>query len=674
MIATQHGDDGAAAEPTQPAASQSPIQSDSEPPAGGTPWPNRKFVRGMFTNYRRLLRFVRPYWQRLVLAGIILGINSLVALALPLSIRFVVDAALVQQSLSALNRITLLLVFLFIIQAILGYGQTMLVGWTGERVTADLREKLYAHLHTMPLSFFNNKRTGELLSRLGNDVSTIQEAVTTTLLSLVSETIMFVGGVIIIFVMAPQLSVVMLAVVPLTVLGMILLGRRVRKISRQVQDALAEVSATAEEAISGARIVKSFAREPYEVERYTEGVEQLFGLALDRVRIRARIGPLIGLLGFMTIAVVLWFGAREVINGTLTPGQLISFLLYTMMIASPLATYTSLYSQFQQAIGASERVFDLLDTPPEMQDAPDAIALPPVQGHVTFSNVSFDYRDTAGLEGSELRTVLSDVSLSAAPGQVVALVGPSGAGKTTLVNLIPRFYDPTDGSICIDGHDLRAVKVRSLREQIGIVPQETSLFSGTVRDNIAYGKLDASPDEIEAAARAANAHDFVQRLPKGYDTLVGERGIKLSGGERQRIAIARAILKDPRVLILDEATSSLDSESEQAVQEALDRLMRERTTFVIAHRLSTITNADIILVLANGQIVEQGSHEALLTREGGLYRRMYAVQFRLDDDARGEPEMGPAGQAPEAEAVAGLPVLPFIPALPGGRGRGTPRG
>lgn len=594
------------------------------------PLPDGTFWRGLFTQYRRLLRFVQPYWGKLALAGAILAINSLAGLALPLVIRYVVDSALVEGSLQLLNRVTLLLFALFLVQAVLGFGQAYLLGWVGERVVANLRTALYSHLQAMPLRFFSATRTGELLSRLGNDVTTIQDAVTGTLLSLLSNLIMFVGGVVIIFVMAWRLTLVMLAVVPLAVIGMIVLGRWVRRYSRQVQDALAEVSAVAEEALSGVRIVKSFAREPYEIGRYRDGVERLFGIAIKRVRLGAILGPIIGLLAFSTIALVLWVGSREVIAGRLSPGQLVSFLLYTVMIASPIASFTSLYAQFQRALGASERVFQLLDTPPEMTDAPDAVELPPIRGEVRFEGVCFDYGDSA-----EARIVLHDINLVAQPGQVVALVGPSGAGKTTLVNLIPRFYDPNCGRITIDGYDIRQVKLRSLREQIGIVPQETALFSGSVRENISYGKLDATQEEIEAAARAANAHDFIMELPQGYDTLVGERGVKLSGGERQRIAIARALLKNPRILILDEATSSLDTESEQAVQEALERLMRDRTTFVIAHRLSTITNADWIAVLDGGRIVEQGTHAELLARPEGLYRKMVALQFRWDEPADG---------------------------------------
>ena len=625
------------------------------------PRPDRAFFRGIFASYRRLLVFVKPYWPRLAAAGVIVTVNSLLGLVLPLVIRGIIDSALVVANQQLLNRVTLLLLAIFVIQAFLGFGQIYLLSWVGERVVANLRKALYGHLQSMPLSFFAGTRIGELISRLGTDVMTIQDAVTTTLLNLVSQTITLVGGLIIIFVMSWRLTLMMLAIVPVAVIGMILLGRWVRKISRQAQDALAETSATAEEALGGIRIVKSFAREPYEINRYGEGVERLFGISIHRARVQAVISPIIGFVAFSSIAIVLWFGSRAVIEGTLTPGELVSFLIYTMMVASPIAAFTGIYSQFQRSMGASERVFELLDTPPEMVDAVDAADLPPIAGEVSFEDVSFDYAD-----GADTREVLQQINLVAHPGQVIALVGPSGAGKTTLVNLIPRFYDPTAGSVKIDGHDIRDVKMRSLREQIGIVPQETALFSGTVRDNIVYGKLDATQTEIEAAALAANAHDFIQAMPQGYDTRVGERGVKLSGGQRQRIAIARALLKNPRILILDEATSALDSESEQAVQEALERLMRDRTTFVIAHRLSTITGADWTVVLQDGCVLEQGTHAELLAREDGLYRRMIALQFRWDappDAETGGDEDTATGGHGDAEArgPADLAVSPLRP-------------
>ncbi len=630
-------------------------------PLGGLRLPDRTFFRDLFSRYPRLLQYVRPYWKRLAAAGLILTVSSLAGLATPWFVQNIVDTAVQRAELSTLNRVIGGLVLLSLVQAFLGFGQSYLIAWVGERAVANLRKTLYEHLNRMPLRFYASTRVGELLSRLGSDVMTIQEAVTSTLLSLLSQVIVFIGGVVIICVMAWRLTLLMLAVVPAAIVGMVLLGRVIRQISKQVQDSLAEITGIAEEALGGIRIVKSFAREPYEAQRYGDGVERLFRIALQRVRVRAVLGPLIGFLAFGAIAIVLWFGSREVIAGRLTPGQLVSFLLYTYIVAAPIGAMTALYGQFQQALGASERVFDLLDAPAEMQDAPDAMPLPPIRGSVRLEDVSFDYADS-----SEARAVLKGINLEAQPGQVVALVGPSGAGKTTLVNLIPRFYDPTAGRLLIDGCDIRDVQMRSLREQIGIVPQETALFSGSVRDNIRYGKLDATQEEIEAAARAANAQGFIAELPEGYDTRVGERGVKLSGGQRQRIAIARALLKDPRILILDEATSSLDTESEQAVQEALERLMRDRTTFVIAHRLSTITNADWIVVLDGGQVVEQGTHVELLGRDGGLYRRMYALQFRWEEEPTPLPPAAAASaRQPPAGAQAPAPGfgLPFLPGL-----------
>jgi subfamily B ATP-binding cassette protein MsbA len=445
--------------------------------------------------------------------------------------------------------------------------------------------------------------------------------VTDNLVTLLQQVLTLIGGVGFLFWLDWRLTGIILVGVPIITLTLVYLGRKIRQAATEVQDRLAEASAVVDETIGGIRIVKSFARELYEMSRFVDKTEATFRAAMRRAKVAAILAPTIGFMAFMSITVTIWFGGYEVIQGRLSPGGLVAFLIYTMLVAGPIAAFSGLYGQFQTALGATERLFELLDLQPDIADAPDAYPLPTIVGRVTFENVSFEYDAKI--------PVLHNISLDLKPGQVVALVGPSGAGKTTLVNLIPRFYDVTAGRILIDNRDIRQVVNLSLRQQIGIVPQETALFSDTIRENIRYGRLEATQAEIEAAARAANAHDFVVNLPQGYETRVGERGIKLSGGQRQRIAIARAILKDPRILILDEATSSLDSEAEHLVQEALERLMQGRTTFVIAHRLSTITRADLIVVLDQGRIVETGTHLDLL-QDDGLYHKLHAMQFKFE--------------------------------------------
>jgi subfamily B ATP-binding cassette protein MsbA len=375
--------------------------------------------------------------------------------------------------------------------------------------------------------------------------------------------------------------------------------------------------------LQGIRVVKSFVREDYEIDRYEGAMQRVLNASLKLAVFRSAFGSLMAFMGFAALAVVLWFSGAEVLAGRLAFSTISGFLIYAITIAANLGVLAELYRSFREALGGVQRVFEILDTAPAVADAASASALPRVTGRVQFEGVSFAYE-------KETPRVLDDVSLDISPGEIVALVGPSGAGKSTLFNLIPRFYDPTAGRVLIDGVDLRAVTQRSVRSQIGLVPQETMLFSGSIKENIAYGRLDASEAEIIAAARAANAHDFIMATVDGYDSRVGERGIKLSGGQRQRVAIARAILKDPRILLLDEATSALDSESEELVQDALERLMQGRTSIIIAHRLSTIKIAHRILVLDGGRIVEQGSHDALMTIPDGLYARLYSMQFRLD--------------------------------------------
>jgi subfamily B ATP-binding cassette protein MsbA len=614
-----------------------------------------------------MLAYVRPYRRYLVLAAICLVSMSLLSLAMPWAVKDLVDQVVVGQDVDELNYIAILLAGIFVLRAGLSFAQTYLIAWAGERVVATLRREIYEHLLSLSLGFFSRQRVGEIVSRLSNDVQLIQSAVTSNLVSFLQQIATFVGVIAIVAIMNWRLMLLMAVAIPGMMLLTRLLGRRIRKIARRFQDTLGEASAVVEETVGGIRIVKSFAREDHEMARYGQKVDDLFQAAMHRTRYYATLGPMISLLMYGSLILVLWVGGREVLNGRLTPGELIAFLLYATMLTGPLGSFGGLYGQLQAALGATERVFELLDVAPEIAEAPDAQPLPPIAGRVVFADVSFEY--------DPRQPVLRHVSLEAEPGQVVALVGPSGVGKTTLANLIPRFFDPSAGRIAIDGYDLRQVTLRSLRDQIGIVPQETILFSDTVAANIRYGKLDATQDEIEAAARAANAHGFVLgELPDGYDTQVGERGIKLSGGQRQRIAIARAILKNPRILILDEATSSLDTESERLIQEALERLIHPdgdggggRTTFVIAHRLSTIVNADHILVLGDGQVLERGTHEELLAREGSLYRYYYALQFQWGDEEyqTGEDESAKSETAEDAWQSADLQLyLPSEPAPP----------
>lgn len=580
--------------------------------------------RSSVNTFLRLLGYVRPYWRWMGLTIFALIVSSLLGLVLPLVVRNLVDFVIVNKDFTNLNMVTVGLLVVFLLQALFSFTQHITLAYIGENVMADIRISIFTHLQSLPLSFYADRRTGELVSRLTNDVSLLQQAVTVNLATLMSMMITVIGAAALLFWLDWRLTLLILIAVPIITLTMVWLGSRIRRASVDVQDALAEVANSAEETTRGARIVKSFAREPYEIGRFTGHVMALYHAAMHRARIHSLLSPLIGLIASLTITAILYYGGVQVIRGTLSPGDLMAYLIYTVMIAAPIAVLAELYGQFQSAIGASLRVFELLDRPSELIELPDARPLPPVVGDVVFDDVSFKYTTATD--------VINGVSFHAEPGQVIALVGPSGAGKSTLVNLIPRFYDVVGGSITIDGHDLRHVTLKSLREQIGIVPQETILFSGSVYDNIRYGRLDATRQEVVAAAMAANAHRFiVEDLEDGYDTAVGEHGVKLSGGQRQRVAIARAILKNPRILILDEATSSLDSESESLVQEALERLMSGRTSFVIAHRLSTVLNADWILVMDKGEIVEQGAHQSLLLDPDGLYSRLHQIQFAASE-------------------------------------------
>lgn len=582
---------------------------------------------------RRLFTYVKPQWRRTLSALLGLIGSSLITLALPVAVRYLVDSIFLQRNYSALNLMSLALFVLFIVQAIVSFSYRFLLQYVAQRTVADLRIDLHRHLLHLPLHFYTTRRVGDLLSRVSSDVTLLQDALVDAPVSLMRQLITVLGGIGLMFWLNWQLTLIILALMPPLMFVATFYGKRLKRLSTDAQDRQADATVVLEEMLSGVRVVKSFVREAFETQRYGQAIEASFTTTIERSRQRAVFIPLISLLGFGAMVVLLWFGGRQVIAGVMTPGELIAYLFYMVFVSGPLAESATLWARLQEAAGASKRVFEIIDSPAEPAPLTGQPVISygqgdpiPGRGEVRFVDVAFRYTDGDGGGDEPLPTVLQAINLVAQPGQVIALVGYSGAGKTTLVNLIPRFYDPTSGSITIDGHDIRTLPLATLREQIGLVPQETFLFGGTVRENIAYGRLDATDDEIHAAAEAAFAHQFIAELPKGYATIVGERGIKLSAGQRQRIAIARALLKDPRILILDEATSALDTESERWVQAALDRLLAGRTSFVIAHRLSTIQRADCILVLDKGCIVERGTHETLLA-QGGLYQRLYELQF-----------------------------------------------
>ncbi|GIW25560.1 ABC transporter ATP-binding protein [Meiothermus sp.] len=579
-----------------------------------------KTPKGDFRQLGRLLAYTRPYRLGLLLAGIASLISTGFFLAFPQLVSRMLDASIFEQgNLAQIDRYTLLLIGVFAGQALFSALQSYLFARAGEGVVADLRRSLFGHLLTLSPRFFENHKTGDITSRLTSDVATVQGVVSNALVQLFTTPLMFAATLAILFVTNWKLSSFILAVVPLVILVAIVLGRIIRRISKAFQDKIAEANARAEEVLSGIRVVQSFTAEKLEAERYSHLIGESFRTALRRALVASGLSGVVFFSIFSALGLIFWYGGRLVSLGEITPGQLVSFILYAFNVAASVGTLAGIWSQVQSALGASSRIFELLDTPSELKDPENPHPLPAVRGEVRLENVHFAYDDRG--------EVLRGVSLTARPGEVVALVGPSGAGKSTLIALIPRFYDVTQGRITLDGIDIRQLRLEDLRRQIALVPQETLLFSGSIEENIRYGKPQASQAEVIEAAKAANAHGFIQEFPQGYQTLVGERGVKLSGGQRQRIAIARALLKNPRILILDEATSSLDSESEALVQEALDKLMQGRTTFVIAHRLSTVRNADLIVVLDKGQVVEQGTHEALLA-QGGLYKNLYELQFR----------------------------------------------
>ena len=549
------------------------------------------------------------------------------------------DIVTVQRNVTLMTQTIVLFLGIAVVQSVMAMGQSYLTTRLSQQIIADFRTHLFRHVHTLSLSFFARRRTGDILSRLMNDVGVIQRLVTDTPIDSAKHVVTLIGGLAFLFYMNWRLCLLIVVLLPILVLVARIFGNRLKVLSTQIQDQTASVSTLIEEVISGIRVVKSFVRTDREAGRFDRALRQLVAQAIQRATVLSAFIPTITLLTLIMAGGVLWYGGKQVIDESMTPGDLLAFVLFAGILIGPFGSAARIFSQIKEGQGAMQRVFELLDTTPDVTDSPEARPLPDVHGHVRFDHVSFAY--------DPRHPVLIDLSFEVQPGETVALVGPTGSGKSTIANLLHRFYDPVEGHITIDNQDLRHVRVTSLYRQLAIVPQETILFGDTIRENIRYGRADATDEDLIAASRAAHAHDFISALPDGYDTPVGEKGVNLSGGQRQRLAIARAILKNPRLLILDEATSALDSESEMLVQRALQRIMTGRTTVVIAHRLTTIQEADRILVLNKGRIVEKGTH-ATLIRQDGLYRRLYTlrtVESEIETPLPGDPQQKHRGQA-----------------------------
>ena len=571
------------------------------------------------TLYLRILSYIKPYMHRLLFAMVCTIMAAAGNLYIPWIIKDMIDEVLADKNGTMLNWIAASIIAIFIVRGLFWYGQNYLMSYVGQSVIIDIRAAVFKKLQRLSVSFYDKNKTGTIMSYDTNDVNALQSAMVENTIEMITEGFILIGSVVAMIYLDWRLTLFTVCTFPVVLWFMEFFGKKIRKTGGRIQECTADITSVLQESVASARVIKSFVREDYEVDRFDVENKANFRANMKNAQLMATLTPVVELVAAIGVTMIIWYGGNNVINGTITAGSLVAFLTYAVNISNPIKRLTRVIGNIQKALAAAQRVFMIIDMPEEIAESRDAKQLPEVSGKVEFQNVSFAYNDKGN--------VITDLSFSVKPGEVIAIVGPSGAGKSTIANLLPRFYDVNKGDIKIDGHSVREVTLDSLREQVGIVPQETMLFNGSVYNNILYGRLDATKEEIEAAAKAANAHDFIMQLTDGYETKLGDRGVNLSGGQRQRIAIARAILKNPRILILDEATSALDTESERVVQEALDRLMVGRTSFVIAHRLSTVKNADKNLVLEKGNLVESGTHDELLALDG-LYAHLYKIQYR----------------------------------------------
>ncbi len=570
---------------------------------------------------RRLLPFLLPYKVRIAGAMLALTVAAGTVLGMGQGMRVLVDQGFAAGDSTLLDRALLVLLGVIALMAASTYGRFYLVSWVGERVVADIRRAVYDHVLTLSPGFFETTKTGEILSRLTTDTTLLQVVVGSSASIALRNTLLFLGGTGMLLVTSPKLTGLVALVVPLVVAPIVLFGRRVRKLSRDSQDRIADIGSFVEETLAAIRTVQAFTHETLDRVLFGRRVEDAFDVAVDRVRVRALMTVIVIVLVFGAVGIILWIGGHDVLSGRLTPGQLSAFVIYAVVVAGSVGAISEVIGDLQRAAGATERLFGLLSIESAIRPPPVPVALPvPARGALSFDAVRFHYPsrpDWAALEG---------FTLDVRPGERVALVGPSGAGKSTVFQLLLRFYDPQAGAVRLDGVDVRAADPTEVRRRLGMVAQDPVIFSANAWENIRYGRPEATDAEVRAAADAAHALEFLDALPEGFDTFLGEKGVRLSGGQRQRLAIARAILRDPPVLLLDEATSALDAESERMVQDALDRLMRGRTTLIVAHRLATVLTADRIIVMDHGRVVETGSH-AELVAQGGLYARLAALQF-----------------------------------------------